>query len=358
MLKLSTLLSMGLVWMMVYPLNGYPFAREISRGVLAFWPNAEATLNLQVGCPQTPLTFWGPCWTDTVIDAATHWQSPETSFRFRMRSPSVTADPCPETPEGDGIYTLAFRATKCGAGFGSALAVTSFFLDPTTGAFVDVDTVFDSKRIWSTYPGPLQTNPAGAIVYDFHRIAIHELGHVLGLDHPDNFGQNVRAIMNSRVSDIDTTQLDDLAGVRAIYPATTVNVQGVLENPQPGSAVSGISTISGWVCSASLITLVIDGTTTIQAAYGTPRSDTRTICGDENNGFGLLVNWNNLQRGTHEIVAFADGVEFSRATVTANNLGVDFLRGASGSYIVPFNGRNVTLKWEESLQNFVISGVQ
>jgi len=267
----------------------------------------------------------------------------------------VSADPC----DTDEFRTIAFRSTLCGGrGFGSSLAVTYFLLNPATGAFVDADTVFDGKRTWVTYPGPLQTNASGTIVYDFHRIAIHELGHILGLDHPDDAGQTVIAIMNRRVSDLDTTQPDDLAGIRAIYPATATTVQGVLENPQPNSAVSGISTISGWVCMANQITLLINGSISIPAAYGTLRSDTRERCGDDNNGFGVLVNWNELGPGTHQVIALADGIEFGRATVSVATFGTPFLTGASGTYTVPFNGRNVTLQWEESLQNFVISGVQ
>ncbi len=181
---------------------------------------------------------------------------------------------------------------------------------------------------------------------------------MLGLDHPDDAGQTVTAIMNSRVSDLDTTQPDDLAGIRSIYPATVTTVQGVLENPQPSSAVSGISTISGWVCTANQITVLVNGSIVIPAAYGTPRDDTRERCGDDNNGFAILVNWNELGTGTHQVVALADGVEFGRATVTVATLGPPFLTGASGTYTVPFNGRNVTLQWQEKLQNFVISGVQ
>jgi hypothetical protein len=72
----------------------------------------------------------------------------------------------------------------------------------------------------------------------------------------------------------------------------------------------------------------------------------------------VLVNWNELGPGTYQVVALADGVEFGRATVTVSTFGPPFLTGANGTFVVPFNGRNVTLRWEEKLQNFVISGVQ
>ena len=39
------------------------------------------------------------------------------------------------------------------------------------------------------------------------------------------------------------------------------------------------------------------------------------VCGDSNNGFGLLFNWNLLGNGDHTIRALADGVELGRATV-------------------------------------------
>ena len=58
------------------------FVREEKRRSLGDLAESEVTLNLQVGCPDTPLTFWGPCWTDAVIDAANRWQDQTPAFVF------------------------------------------------------------------------------------------------------------------------------------------------------------------------------------------------------------------------------------------------------------------------------------
>ena len=59
----------------------------------------------------------------------------------------------------------------------------------------------------------------------------------------------------------------------------------------------------------------------LPAASRTERRDTTGVCGDSNNGFGLLFNWNLLGDGTHTVRALADGVEFDRATFTVTTLG-------------------------------------
>lgn len=131
----------------------------------------------------------------------------------------------------------------------------------------------------------------------------------------------------------------------------------VLENPPAGAPVSGAGLISGWVCSARSITIEIDGTP-FEAAYGTNREDTRSVCGDANNGFGLLINWNLLGAGVHTVRALADGSEFANVTVVITTFGVEFLSGASGAFVLdnfPQAGQSVTVEWQESGQNFVIT---
>jgi len=137
--------------------------------------------------------------------------------------------------------------------------------------------------------------------------------------------------------------------------------QAFLENPQSGSLQSGIGMVSGWVCNAQRVDIVFDDGTRAQAAYGTSREDTRPVCGDANNGFGLLLNWNLAGDGVHTVRALADGVEFARATFTVTTLGAEFLRGTSGSFQLfgfPQAGADVSIRWQESMQNFTIEAVQ
>ena len=133
---------------------------------------------------------------------------------------------------------------------------------------------------------------------------------------------------------------------------------GYLENPGPSAFQSGIGILSGWVCEAAEVEIAIGALPVQVAAYGTERLDTETVCGDTDNGFGLLFNWNRLGAGEHEVVAYVDGVELGRATVQVTTLGHEFLRGAEGECVVanfPMPGETVTLEWQQNSQNFVIT---
>ena len=147
--------------------------------------------------------------------------------------------------------------------------------------------------------------------------------------------------------------------------ATSEAVVGYLENPGPNSFQSGIGVISGWVCEAEAVEIEIEAesgeTERHVAGYGTERADTEEMCGDTDNGFGLLFNWNHLGDGEHAVVVRVDEVELGRATVRVTTLGQKFLRGAEGECVVadfPMSGETVTLEWQQTSQNFVITGVE
>ena len=140
------------------------------------------------------------------------------------------------------------------------------------------------------------------------------------------------------------------------YTLQVTLLPGYLENPGPHSFQSGIGVISGWTCAAEAVEIELNGEPQ-EAAHGTERLDTEAVCGDTDNGFGLLFNWNLLGDGEHEVVALVDGVELDRATVTVTTLGVEFLREVTGTCTVedfPTMDETVTLAWQQTQQNFVI----
>ncbi|MCE2484824.1 MAG: hypothetical protein J4F42_04890 [Desulfurellaceae bacterium] len=75
----------------------------------------------------------------------------------------------------------------------------------------------------------------------------------------------------------------------------------------------------------------------------------------------LLVNWNLLGDGEHTVTALVDGVELGRTTVRVTTLGQEFVEGVAGECVAedfPHLGQTVTLEWQQTSQNFVITDVQ
>jgi len=149
--------------------------------------------------------------------------------------------------------------------------------------------------------------------------------------------------------------------IAALAASQTAYAEGALEIPQPNSSQSGISVVSGWHCDADLVEVSFDGGQRIPVAYGTTRNDTQGPCGDTNNGFSLLWAYGLLGTGNHTVVAYADGVEFGRATFWVTDIAnMDFLRGKTSAkrvYGFPELNYDLILRWQEANQNFVIDDI-
>jgi len=115
--------------------------------------------------------------------------------------------------DGDGVNQVFFDSNYYGTSFTpDTLAITTrWTLDNTQR--VEGDVVFNSAFRWDSYRG----NVPSSGVRDIRRVALHEFGHVLGLDHPDQRGQSVTAQMNSQIGNLDSLYDDDIAGAQALY---------------------------------------------------------------------------------------------------------------------------------------------
>ena len=110
------------------------------------------------------------------------------------------------------------------------LGATTFLFDETTGVLVEADIFFNSAFEWSTADGGESNR------FDLESVAVHEIGHFLGLGHSaigetELLAEGGRRVLGSgavmfpialgRGSIADRVlQPDDIAGVSDLYPAS------------------------------------------------------------------------------------------------------------------------------------------
>ncbi|MAF33091.1 MAG: matrixin family metalloprotease [Desulfobacterales bacterium] len=168
---------------------------------------------------------WGPPWPSSTttfyvkydngtydtafIEAMNKWNG-LSNFSFSSNT-STYVDPCNSVSSPDYLNSYNFSSNNCDRGWGGAtLAVCYLWYSGSTR--LDTDVIFNSNRSWGVHDGTT-TSP-----YDFKRVAVHEVGHALGLGHETTN----TAIMNPYYSTtIIGPQTDDINGLVALYGGTT-----------------------------------------------------------------------------------------------------------------------------------------
>lgn len=196
------------------------------------WPDGDIPMVLSLGAaPSGPLLDGSPDFNAVAEAALAEWNQHLTRSKF-----TSTRNQDAERRDGNRVNNVFFDTTQYGMSFGqNTLAVTLTRFNSSRRS-IESDVIFNSALTWNSYRGPWRGNTR-----DFRRVALHEFGHVLGLDHPDKASppQNISAVMNSIAGDTEGLQADDIAGGRALYDPGAGQAPIITSHPQSRTARVG-----------------------------------------------------------------------------------------------------------------------
>ena len=198
---------------------------KVNDGVVTWNP---PSINMQVKMGSDKTLSDGSTYNASVLAAMQAWNANLREIQF---APTVVATGL--AGSHDGLNEMAFGSEVYpGEAFDAnvlAVTVSYYYVTPrANGSYQtsQADIIFNSSSAytWDSYRGNLRAE------VDIQRVALHELGHVLGLDHPDQATppQNVVAVMNSTESNTDSLTADDITGAHYLYGAPVVNVAPVI----------------------------------------------------------------------------------------------------------------------------------
>jgi predicted Zn-dependent protease len=191
------------------------------------WPDGVVPIQIELGSSPA-LTDGCADWSCSAAGAIDRWNL----FMGRVQLQAVEHS-TQTKGEGNRRNDMFFAADMYGKAFGpDTLALTTWWY--VNDRLVEADIGFNIGKKWDSYRG---TTKPGA-TYDLRRVALHELGHVLGLGHPNDHGQTVVAMMNGTIGNLDSLTVDDIAGIQELYRAPGSGSDGGSSGGSGGATIN------------------------------------------------------------------------------------------------------------------------
>lgn len=284
--------------------SGYDVIRDRNgtTSVLVKWANGNIPMQVKLGT--TPTLSDGSNYSTSTVAAMESWNQVIRNSQF-----AGTIAAAGNGGEDNGISELFFSPNVYGQAYGTnVIAVTlsshsSSVQSDGTYRRTESDILFNSDKSWDSYRGATRS------ALDIRRVALHELGHALGLDHPDEWGQSVSAIMNSHVSSIDALQRDDMDGAQYIYGVTLNSSTGAPENDNFANATA----------------LFINGTATTTMAASSVKATKEpgepNHASGESGGASVWWKWTATATGSLEVTTAGTNFDTLLAAYTGTAIG-------------------------------------
>lgn len=216
----SLSLSIVLLWAAVVPAEGYTY-QFTSSSVQVRWMSTQINIALSNSLNSPPPNIKaGSDVVGAARRALRRW-SDVANIQFVESFTSV--DSVNSSGSGDGINLITVSANPVNIGFTLGRnGRTRVIFDAATGAIRESDLAINPQVQFST------DGTSGT--YDLESTFVHELGHLLGLDHSGVAGATMQPRQGQNFIDpafsLRTLSDDDLAGIRSIYGARNAIVAG------------------------------------------------------------------------------------------------------------------------------------
>lgn len=217
--------------------RGFAYITNDNTGLPLRWPAGTVAIQIKLG--GTATLSDGTNFSTSAQAAAQMWNPHLGNLQI---APSIV----PEGPASDNnnVNELVFASNVFGQAFDTnTVAVTTVWSRGNERTRADI--VYNSARTWDSYDGPTRS------ALDLQRVTLHELGHLLGLDHPDEAGQSVTAIMNSRISNLDVLADDDIVAAQNLYGPPGIPPNDAFANAGSIALTNNAATVNGHTTNAT-----------------------------------------------------------------------------------------------------------